>query len=271
MKTTFLVGVLSLVGLTLSGLQFSDSSGDEQQPEVSAAVDDLALDDVQTSLQSIEDRLGTHSKELASISECLTKEVADIRQQLSANSTDDVRKKVAELENRLLKLEDAGKLRVEATSKYGNYPAKRGVAAGNGSTGGGGSTGIPSVHVEVSSVSSVQRSTPVRNAVAAVVAVPAKAVANAVDNYRARWTYPGELGHHLQTTHGQNVAGMTHADMLRLHDALHEGVSSHGSVGMQRLAPQSSQSECPDNVCPTPAYGAPSRRPLMLFPNLRRR
>ncbi len=37
------------------------------------------------------------------------------------------------------------------------------------------------------------------------------------------WTYPGSIEHHLRTTHGQNVTGLTREQMLDLHDRLHEG------------------------------------------------
>ena len=37
------------------------------------------------------------------------------------------------------------------------------------------------------------------------------------------WTYPGDLGSHLQSTHGVSTAGLSREQMLNLHDALHEG------------------------------------------------
>jgi hypothetical protein len=37
------------------------------------------------------------------------------------------------------------------------------------------------------------------------------------------WSYPGELSRHLQgPPHYVNVAGMSHEQMLTLHDRLHE-------------------------------------------------
>lgn len=36
-----------------------------------------------------------------------------------------------------------------------------------------------------------------------------------------RWTYPGDLGSHLRTTHGVDVTGLSHSDMLAIHDGIH--------------------------------------------------
>lgn len=38
----------------------------------------------------------------------------------------------------------------------------------------------------------------------------------------AHWTYPGNLAVHLRQTHGVQTAGLTHQQMLYLHDSLHE-------------------------------------------------
>jgi hypothetical protein len=35
------------------------------------------------------------------------------------------------------------------------------------------------------------------------------------------WSYPGSISDHLQSDHGQSVAGLTTEQMLDLHDSLH--------------------------------------------------
>lgn len=37
------------------------------------------------------------------------------------------------------------------------------------------------------------------------------------------WGYPGDIAAHLATTHGQSVSGLSHEQMMSLHDAIHEG------------------------------------------------
>jgi len=89
-----------------------------------------------------------------------------------------------------------------------------------------------------------------------------------VSEYKARWTFPGDLTTHLQTTHGQNVSGMSVADQLKLHDSLHDGsvvsrtvtksvapVVSYPAVRMPvvRSVPVYSTSNCPGGVCPVPS------------------
>lgn len=40
---------------------------------------------------------------------------------------------------------------------------------------------------------------------------------------RGHWSYPGSIEWHLQHDHGVNTSGMSHTQMLFLHDSLHEG------------------------------------------------
>lgn len=89
-----------------------------------------------------------------------------------------------------------------------------------------------------------------------------------VSEYKARWTFPGDLTTHLQTTHGQSVSGMSVADQLRLHDSLHDSapktsyqvvrsapVVSYPVARMPqvRTVPMYSTSNCPGGVCPMPS------------------
>ena len=39
---------------------------------------------------------------------------------------------------------------------------------------------------------------------------------------QGHWSFPGELSHHLRTTHGIQTAGKSYQEMLYLHDSLHE-------------------------------------------------
>jgi hypothetical protein len=50
---------------------------------------------------------------------------------------------------------------------------------------------------------------------------PKAAPAPLVKKPTYRWTFPGDLGNHLRSAHGADVTGMSHAEMLRLHDELH--------------------------------------------------
>lgn len=89
-------------------------------------------------------------------------------------------------------------------------------------------------------------------ATVAVVRAPVRMVAN---NYRPRWTWPGNLGAHLRNAHRVNTAGMSQDQMEATHDNLHEG------RGVMRIA-QPRQSRpvfwrgrgrsggCPGGVCP---------------------
>ena len=37
------------------------------------------------------------------------------------------------------------------------------------------------------------------------------------------WSWPGDLAHHLRTTHGKDVSGLSQQEMRRLHNNLHNG------------------------------------------------
>lgn len=39
----------------------------------------------------------------------------------------------------------------------------------------------------------------------------------------ATWTWPGNLGNHLASEHGIDTSGMSHAEMVAVHDSLHNG------------------------------------------------
>jgi hypothetical protein len=49
----------------------------------------------------------------------------------------------------------------------------------------------------------------------------------------AQWTYPGELSDHLQQTHGVSTSGLSHSQMLNLHDSIHEVYLVSGSTYSQ--------------------------------------
>ena len=53
------------------------------------------------------------------------------------------------------------------------------------------------------------------------------------NNYQARWTWPGNLSSHLSSTHGIDTSGMSRAEMMALHDQLHEG-GGHIETGWSR-------------------------------------
>ena len=50
------------------------------------------------------------------------------------------------------------------------------------------------------------------------------------------WGYPGDIATHLATSHGQQVSGLSHAQMVALHDALHEGRQYH-IAGIKKMVP----------------------------------
>lgn len=176
----------------------------------------------------------------------------------------------------------------ELQAKYNDILAEQVKAAsfkastGNGST--GGSTGktaqkvVASTHYETVASSSGGGSTgkhPIANTVkgAAVVAgktvqaasnvvkgtihTAAKVAAAPVANYRARWTYPGTIEHHMATSHGVSVSGMSEAELLSQHDLMHDMM---GPVYQSQNVSYSSSS-CPGGVCPT--SGTTSRPRLL--------
>lgn len=57
---------------------------------------------------------------------------------------------------------------------------------------------------------------------------------NVTPSQGSHWGYPGSLSQHLATTHGQSVAGLSHAQLLELHDALHEGRSVSKQVVVRK-------------------------------------
>jgi hypothetical protein len=65
----------------------------------------------------------------------------------------------------------------------------------------------------------------------------------------SHWTYPGDITSHLQTTHGQNVSGMSTEQQLSLHDSIHE--SQRGNVSRTVTRSNVQTSNCPGGVCPT--------------------
>ena len=87
---------------------------------------------------------------------------------------------------------------------------------------------------------------------------------------RLRWNINGswspseqQTRSHLEGQHGIVTAGMTHQQMLDLHDALHEGRSvtsrSKTTVRVQQSG------GCPGGVCPLPAYGRRTVRSRSFF------
>jgi hypothetical protein len=48
---------------------------------------------------------------------------------------------------------------------------------------------------------------------------------NSTPARNGHWGYPGRIEDHLASVHGQNVAGLSHEQLLDLHDAIHEGRS----------------------------------------------
>lgn len=91
-----------------------------------------------------------------------------------------------------------------------------------------------------------------------------------VSEYKARWTFPGDLTTRLQSSHGQNVSEMSVDDQLKLHDSLHDANGTVVSrtvtrsvapivsypvvrVPQVRYSPVYSTSNCPGGVCPVPS------------------
>jgi hypothetical protein len=69
----------------------------------------------------------------------------------------------------------------------------------------------------------------------------------------SHWTYPGDITTHMQTTHGQNVSGMSVEQQLSMHDAIHESQSKPASVARSVTRSNVQTSNCPGGVCPTNA------------------
>lgn len=76
-----------------------------------------------------------------------------------------------------------------------------------------------------------------------------------MEHYKPQWTWPGSTGtnpaaalrRHLETTHGQNLAGLSDVQAAKLHDQLH----GHGvPATTKRYAPTTTTS-CPGGRCPT--------------------
>lgn len=94
------------------------------------------------------------------------------------------------------------------------------------------------------------------------VAVP-KPVAAKPQPLKMQWNIAGnwnptesETRKHLESVHGASAEGLTHQQMLDLHDSLHNGTSKSKAV----VKTQSVNSACPGGVCPTPNRVAKNRR-----------
>lgn len=122
----------------------------------------------------------------------------------------------------------------------------------------------------------------IRRALALIVLVCFAGLASAqqMEHYKPRWTWPGSTGptpaaslrHHLETTHGQNLAGLSDVQAAKLHDQLHGGrTSTSWTTGTTRPAAPAAPvrrvlpaaSNCPGGNCPTgtgPVRWLPWRR-----------
>ena len=52
-----------------------------------------------------------------------------------------------------------------------------------------------------------------------------------------RWTWPGDLGDHLQSTHGVSINGMSQAQMEAIHNQLHNQQRGYVSVNYASTQP----------------------------------
>lgn len=229
-----------------------------------------SLNGIASSLAVIDERVRNHSDEIASVEECVAAEVEQLKTRLVAVETKQEEppapspkaeidgtcscgcdgkcaEKLADHEARLSVLE----------LTRARYPSVGGTSS-LGSTGtplvSAGSTGTPVVAYK-SSVG------------------PARAVTRTVTAPIARaghWTYPGEIGNHLASSHGVSSAGMSREQMLDLHDSLHEGTS----VRAVQYSPMSSTrvgvavSNCPGGNCPTSSSRVSSGNGWWLGKNL---
>ena len=229
-----------------------------------------ALNGINSMLGGVIEKLDNQSREIASVEECVTSEVAELKTRLVAVETKQEEppapspkaeidgtcscgcdgkcaEKLADHEARLSVLE----------LTRARYPSVGGTSS-LGSTGtplvSAGSTGTPVVAYK-SSVG------PVRAVTRTVTAPIARA---------GHWTYPGEIGNHLASSHGVSSAGMSREQMLDLHDSLHEGTS----VRAVQYSPMSSTrvgvavSNCPGGNCPTSSSRVSSGNGWWLGKNL---
>lgn len=119
----------------------------------------------------------------------------------------------------------------------------------------------PVASTSTASTPNVTRSVVRTQSFSAPVAQP-----NIVRSSSSHWTYPGDITSHLETDHGQSVAGLSHEQQLDLHDSLHESGRTSGVtvsrsyvrtsapiVSTPVYAPQFSTavSSCPNGQCPT--------------------
>lgn len=128
------------------------------------------------------------------------------------------------------------------------------------SSSGGGSTGKHPVANTVKGAAAVVGKTAqvASNVVKGTVNVAAKVATAPVSNYRARWTYPGTIEHHMATSHGVSVNGMSQSELLAHHDSIHDTI---GPVYSTSTTTSVSSSNCPGGVCPT--SGTASRPRLL--------
>lgn len=206
-----------------------------------------SLNGIASSLAVIDERVRNHSDEIASVEECVAAEVEQLKTRLVAVETKQEEPPRPELKSDGAcdcNCDCAGKRHEERIAaleaRVGMYPTVI-SSVSYGSTGtslvSAGSTGTPVV-VYKSAVG------PVRAVTRTVTAPIARA---------GHWTYPGEIGNHLASSHGVSSAGMSREQMLDLHDSLHEGTS----VRAVQYSPVSSTragvavSNCPGGNCPT--------------------
>ena len=66
----------------------------------------------------------------------------------------------------------------------------------------------------------------------------------------SQWTYSGDIASHLANGHGvSNTTRMTKDEMEAVHDSLHNKTRI---VSRSRTTARSTQSSCPNGVCPSP-------------------
>lgn len=157
----------------------------------------------------------------------------------------DLQKQIDELKSKVAEFEQVKKVATASTASSSYAVALPKASASGGSTG--------SVAARVTSGGSTGSST--------VYFQPATS--------GRHWTYPGSINSHLAGTHGVDPSGMTHEQMLSLHDSLHESgqlasspmVMAPATVRQRSVTRQSStyapavMSNCPGGVCPATGGG----------------
>lgn len=125
---------------------------------------------------------------------------------------------------------------------------------------------IESLRQEVAELKKQRTVAPKPAAPAVTVKAPVVAKAN-TQPLRMQWNIQGDWSptesqtrRHLESDHGVSTAGMSHQQMLNLHDSLHNGTKTVSKPAVRYVQPVRYQSNCPGGVCPTPVYRTVRRR-----------